>query len=197
MRAIERADWWDRALIAAAFTCFLLTVLWIIKQRVVNRVGGAAVWWVGGSFKLLRMVVGGGSPKAVKDVATAAGGAAIVGGAASSAAAAARVAAEGARKAKIEEMKAVEDVPVVGVDSAVKPRVDAEPQPDAKKEAAKPAAAKQETVKPPAAQQEVVKPLPVEEEVAKAAPVPPAVRFEPEDIEVLEVRGRIPDKDEL
>lgn len=142
VRAIERADWWDRALIAAAFTCFLLTVLWIIKQRVVNRVGGAAVWWVGGSFKLLRYGLGGGSSKVVKDAATAAGGAAVAAGAASSAAAAAAAAArEGAKKAKVEVKEAVKNVPVkdapIGDDSAVKQAkkvkpevVDSAPEPE-------------------------------------------------------------------
>ncbi|BEI86834.1 hypothetical protein CcaverHIS002_0701800 [Cutaneotrichosporon cavernicola] len=168
VRAIERADWWDRALIMAAFACFLLAVLWVVKQRVLDRVGGAAVWWVGGSFRLLRMMGGGGK---AKDIA-AVGGAALAAGAASSATAAAAAAAaakaETKAKGKIDVIP-IEDVPVAGADSAVKRRN-----------------GKDGNV-PPA---DVAGHQPIDQAVRKPA-------LEPVDIEVLEEPPRMRRKEEL
>ncbi|WOO81284.1 Protein transport protein SEC20 [Vanrija pseudolonga] len=93
VRALERADWWDRALIFGALAFFLLCVGYVLKSRVLNRVGGAAAWWVGGSFRLIRAGLGGGSAKRVKDVAEVATGAAAKGAAAAVAAGAAASAA--------------------------------------------------------------------------------------------------------
>lgn len=94
VKALEKADWWDRAIIAAAFTCFLLCVAYVIKRRVLDRVGGFAAWWVGGSFKLLRMgLTGKPARKVVEDVVTqgaaVASGAAVTGAAVAGAAGAA------------------------------------------------------------------------------------------------------------
>ncbi|CAK9782526.1 Sec20-domain-containing protein [Cutaneotrichosporon oleaginosum] len=169
VRAIERADWWDRALIMAAFACFLLAVLWVVKQRVLDRVGGAAVWWVGGSYKLLRMVGGGG----VRDVATA-GGAAVAAGAASSAAA---VAGKGAAKGAQGRVEVGKKLPVIGADSAVKSKRLSD------KEA--------KNAQPPAdSLVDVPGHRPVDSPVRAPA-------LEPEDIEVLEVPPRARPKEEL
>ncbi|KAL1411317.1 Protein transport protein sec20 [Vanrija albida] len=92
VRALERADWWDRALILGALAFFLLCVAYVLKRRVLDRVGGAAVWWVGGSYRLIRAGLGGGGAKRVKDVAevvgtagAGAGAAVVAAGAAASA----------------------------------------------------------------------------------------------------------------
>lgn len=87
VKALEKADWWDRALIASAFAFFLLCVAYVIKRRVLDRVGGLAAWWVGGSFRLLRMgLTGKPARKVVQDVAVSQGsnvatGAAVAGAA--------------------------------------------------------------------------------------------------------------------
>lgn len=70
MKALERADWYDRLIIGAAFLLFLLVVAWVIKRRVLDKVvgglAGGVGWWVGGSWKLLKMGIGAGSSAAVK-----------------------------------------------------------------------------------------------------------------------------------
>jgi protein transport protein SEC20 len=43
--ALEKADWLDRILIFAALAFFLLVVLFILKQRVVDRGLRIAFWW--------------------------------------------------------------------------------------------------------------------------------------------------------
>ncbi|KAG6901599.1 hypothetical protein C0995_010160 [Termitomyces sp. Mi166 len=43
--ALEKSDWIDRVLIISAFVFFLLVVLFIIKQRVVDRGLRMAFWW--------------------------------------------------------------------------------------------------------------------------------------------------------
>ena len=58
VKALERADWYDRLLILAAFILFLVVVGWVLKRRVLDKVVGGVGWWVGGSWRLLRMGVG-------------------------------------------------------------------------------------------------------------------------------------------
>ncbi|KAG2008255.1 hypothetical protein CC2G_013707 [Coprinopsis cinerea AmutBmut pab1-1] len=43
--ALEKSDWLDRVLILSAFGFFLLVVLFIVKQRVVDRGVGMVLWW--------------------------------------------------------------------------------------------------------------------------------------------------------
>jgi protein transport protein SEC20 len=43
--ALEKADWLDRILIFAALAFFVLVVLFILKQRIVNRGLRIAFWW--------------------------------------------------------------------------------------------------------------------------------------------------------
>jgi len=43
--ALEKADWLDRILIFAALTFFVLVVLFILKQRIVDRGLRIAFWW--------------------------------------------------------------------------------------------------------------------------------------------------------
>lgn len=43
--ALEKADWLDRLLICAALAFFALTVLFVLKQRVVDRGVRLAFWW--------------------------------------------------------------------------------------------------------------------------------------------------------
>ncbi|KAF8656311.1 hypothetical protein AX16_002613 [Volvariella volvacea WC 439] len=43
--ALEKSDWIDRLLIFFAFTFFLLVVLFIIKQRIIDRGIRIAFWW--------------------------------------------------------------------------------------------------------------------------------------------------------
>lgn len=63
VRAIEKADWYDRLLIFSAFGLFLLVVAYVIKRRVLDRVVGGVAgglgWWIGGSVRLVRMGLGG------------------------------------------------------------------------------------------------------------------------------------------
>lgn len=66
IKQLEKADWWDRLVIFAAFFFFLLCVGWIIKRRVLDRVVGGVGWWVGGSFKLIGMGMGIGGGGKVK-----------------------------------------------------------------------------------------------------------------------------------
>lgn len=109
MKALEKADWWDRAIIAAAFTFFLLCVAYVIKRRVLDRVGGFAAWWVGGSFRLLRMgLTGKPARKVVEDVVTQ--GAAVASGAAVTGAAVAGAAgaAAGAVKQELDKKRAAD-----------------------------------------------------------------------------------------
>jgi protein transport protein SEC20 len=75
VKAIERADWYDRLLIFAAFALFLLTVGWVIKRRVLDKVLGGVGWWFGGSWKLVRMGLGRSTSTAVAPTALAAAGA--------------------------------------------------------------------------------------------------------------------------
>jgi hypothetical protein len=115
----------------------------------------------------------GGGGKA-KDVATA-GGAAVAAGAASSAAAVAAAAKSAAKGTKGKVEQQVQDVPVVGADSAVKSR---------QKSGDDGKAGGKEAAKPPSGK----------------APVDSAVRapaLEPEDIEVLEVPPRGHPREEL
>ena len=43
--ALEKADWLDRILILSAFMFFVLVVLFIVKQRIVDRGIRIAFWW--------------------------------------------------------------------------------------------------------------------------------------------------------
>ncbi|KAG6919824.1 hypothetical protein DXG01_000329 [Tephrocybe rancida] len=43
--ALEKSDWIDRILIISAFVFFLLVVLFIIKQRIIDRSFRLAFWW--------------------------------------------------------------------------------------------------------------------------------------------------------
>lgn len=43
--ALEKADWTDRLLILAALSFFILIVLFILKQRIVDRGIRIAFWW--------------------------------------------------------------------------------------------------------------------------------------------------------
>lgn len=43
--ALEKSDWLDRMLILAALVFFILVVLFIVQQRVVNRGLRVAFWW--------------------------------------------------------------------------------------------------------------------------------------------------------
>lgn len=45
IKALEKADWLDRMLIISAFIFFLLVVLFILQQRVINRGIRIAFWW--------------------------------------------------------------------------------------------------------------------------------------------------------
>lgn len=109
VKALEKADWWDRAIIAAAFTFFLLCVAYVIKRRILDRVGGLAAWWVGGSFRLLRMgLTGKPARKVVEEVVTqgsaVASGAAVTGAAVAGAAGA----AAGAVKQELDKKRAAD-----------------------------------------------------------------------------------------
>ncbi|KAF9002392.1 Sec20-domain-containing protein [Hymenopellis radicata] len=59
--ALEKADWLDRMLIMAALAFFFLVVLFVLKQRVVDRTMRVAFWWTrfvpdfGGDEVLLAM----------------------------------------------------------------------------------------------------------------------------------------------
>jgi len=67
IKQLEKADWYDRLIILAAFLFFLLCVGWIIKRRVLDRLVGGVGWWVGGSFRLIGMGLGlGGKAKVGK-----------------------------------------------------------------------------------------------------------------------------------
>lgn len=63
--ALEKSDWLDRVLIFSAFTFFILVVLFIVKQRILNRSLRVALWWTrflpdfSGDAELLRMEKGG------------------------------------------------------------------------------------------------------------------------------------------
>lgn len=102
VRAIEKADWWDRALIFAALGLFLLVVGYVIKKRVLDRVGGFAAWWIGGSYRLVKMGVGAGGAK--QAIASAA--------AASASAAAASVQAQRQQGGQAEKGDATRDSPI-------------------------------------------------------------------------------------
>ncbi|ORX38568.1 Sec20-domain-containing protein [Kockovaella imperatae] len=74
VKAIEKADWYDRLLILGAFLFFLMVVGWVIKRRVLDKVVGGVGWWVGGSLKLVKMGTGLGgraSASQVKNVGQA------------------------------------------------------------------------------------------------------------------------------
>jgi len=43
--ALEKADWLDRLLVLAALTFFMLVVLFILKQRILDRGVRIAFWW--------------------------------------------------------------------------------------------------------------------------------------------------------
>ncbi|KAG5644709.1 hypothetical protein DXG03_007932 [Asterophora parasitica] len=59
--ALEKSDWIDRVLIISAFVFFILVVLFIIKQRIIDRSLRLAFWWTrfipdfGGDEALLNM----------------------------------------------------------------------------------------------------------------------------------------------
>lgn len=114
MKALEKADWWDRALIASAFLFFLLCVAYVIKRRVLDRVGGLAAWWVGGSFRLLRMgLTGKPARKVVEDVTVSQGSAVASAAAVTGAAiAGAAGAAAGAVKQELDKKQAA-DIKVI------------------------------------------------------------------------------------
>ena len=77
IKQLEKADWWDRLTILAAFLFFLLCVGWILKRRILDKVVGGVGWWVGGSFRLLGMGLGlGGKKGAAPAMMSAAGTAA-------------------------------------------------------------------------------------------------------------------------
>lgn len=62
--ALEKSDWLDRVLIISALAFFLLVVLFILKQRILDRSIRIAFWWTrflpdfGGDAELLRMEKG-------------------------------------------------------------------------------------------------------------------------------------------
>ena len=62
--ALEKSDWLDRLLILAGLAFFVLTVLFILKQRLVDRSIRIALWWTrfipdfGGDEALLKMEEG-------------------------------------------------------------------------------------------------------------------------------------------
>lgn len=60
VKALERADWYDRLLILAALVLFLAVVGWVLKRRVWNKVFGGLGWWVVASWHLVRKGLGGG-----------------------------------------------------------------------------------------------------------------------------------------
>lgn len=68
VKHLENADWWDRALVMLALACFLLVVAYVVKRRVLDRVGGLVGWWVGGSYRLVKMAGGGGKAKKAVEV---------------------------------------------------------------------------------------------------------------------------------
>lgn len=63
--ALEKADWLDRLLVLAALMFFIVIVLFIIKQRIVDRSVRLAFWWTrflpnfGDDEKLLMQEEGG------------------------------------------------------------------------------------------------------------------------------------------
>lgn len=59
--ALEKADWLDRLLILAALSFFVLVVLFILKQRIVDRGLRVAFWWT-------RFLPGGGVQRVPEDV---------------------------------------------------------------------------------------------------------------------------------
>ncbi|KAG6829708.1 hypothetical protein H0H92_003743 [Tricholoma furcatifolium] len=62
--ALEKSDWMDRALIISAFIFFLLVILFILKQRILDRSIRLAFWWTrflpdfGGDTALVNMEKG-------------------------------------------------------------------------------------------------------------------------------------------
>lgn len=62
--ALEKSDWLDRVLIFSAFAFFILVVLFIVKQRILDRSLRVALWWTrflpdfSGDAELLRMEKG-------------------------------------------------------------------------------------------------------------------------------------------
>lgn len=72
VKAIERADWYDRLLIFSAFFLFLLVVGWVIKRRVLDKVVGGFGWWLVGSWKLVRLGLGRPVKKSAEVVTAAA-----------------------------------------------------------------------------------------------------------------------------
>lgn len=59
--ALEKADWLDRLLILAALSFFILVVLFILKQRIVDRGLRVAFWWT-------KFLPGGGAQRTSEDV---------------------------------------------------------------------------------------------------------------------------------
>jgi protein transport protein SEC20 len=66
IKALEKSDWLDRLLIASALVFFFLVVLFIIKQRIVDRGLRIALWWsrfvpdFSGNVRLLEVEKTGG-----------------------------------------------------------------------------------------------------------------------------------------
>lgn len=76
--ALERSDWLDRMLVLAGLAFFVLVVLFILKQRIVDRGLRIALWWTrfvpdfSGDEALLAMEMGKGEVSAsVSGVAAA------------------------------------------------------------------------------------------------------------------------------
>lgn len=62
--ALEKADWLDRILIFAGLTFFVLVVLFVLKQRIVDRGLRIAFWWT----RFLPSMGRGDSPFDAKEV---------------------------------------------------------------------------------------------------------------------------------
>ncbi|KAJ3506716.1 hypothetical protein NLJ89_g6712 [Agrocybe chaxingu] len=69
--ALEKSDWLDRVLIISAFVFFLLVVLFIVKQRIVDRSIRIAFWWT----KFIPSIgSGSGNTKVLRDAEKGVGG---------------------------------------------------------------------------------------------------------------------------
>ena len=65
--ALEKSDWLDRLLIVAALAFFVLVVLFILKQRILDRGLRVAFWWT----RFLPSGGGGGGSKAASGIGIA------------------------------------------------------------------------------------------------------------------------------
>lgn len=74
--ALEKSDWLDRLLILAGLVFFILTVLFILKQRLIDRSLRIAFWWTrfipdfSGDEALLKMEEGSGTVSSLTVAAT-------------------------------------------------------------------------------------------------------------------------------